>query len=90
VHPQWVVAGGAVDDAAQRIEALLRATPPIARVAGAASPHLDLDPFEVLVGDDRLVAAIGRDPLLGGAADQWPLTLLDGAEVEPVPKRRPV
>ncbi|MFT3863842.1 MAG: hypothetical protein QM729_06175 [Solirubrobacterales bacterium] len=85
VHPQRVVAGGAVDDAAQRIEALLRAAPPVAGVASAACPHLDLHPFEVLVGDDRLVAALGRDPLLLVAADERTLALLDRAEVEPVP-----
>jgi len=81
VHPQWVVAGGAVDDVAQGIEVLLRAAPAVARVAGAPCPHLDLHPFEVLVGDDRLVAALGRDPLVLAAADQRPLALLDRAEV---------
>ncbi|HMI81776.1 MAG TPA: hypothetical protein VK480_08310 [Solirubrobacterales bacterium] len=69
LHPQRVVASGAVDDAAQQVEALLLPASAVAAATGAARLHLHLHALEVLLGDQRLVAPLGLDPLLGVAAD---------------------
>jgi hypothetical protein len=84
VHPKRVVPGGAMDDPAQQVEALLFAAPP-RPLASAALADLGLDALELVVGDERFVTPLGFDPFLGLAANQRTLALLDGAEVEPVP-----
>ena len=86
LHPQRVVAGGAVDDPAQQVEALLLSASAVAAVAGAARLHLHLHALEVPLGYQRLVAPLGFDPLFGVAPDERAFALLDAAEVEPVPE----
>ncbi|HXF31784.1 MAG TPA: hypothetical protein VN522_09695 [Solirubrobacterales bacterium] len=78
LHPQRVVAGGAVDDAAQEVGAFLRATAATA-VAVAAALHLGLCALELLVGDQGLVALVRFDPFIGAAANHRPDALLVGA-----------
>jgi len=52
--------------------------------------HLGLDAFEAVVRDECLVASLGLDPVFALAAHEWPVALLDGAEVQPVQYRRSV
>ncbi|HSR93460.1 MAG TPA: hypothetical protein VLK56_01225 [Solirubrobacterales bacterium] len=86
LHPQRVVAGGAVNQAAQLVEAIGRFAPRAGPRSVAPPPHLLLHELELLDGDERLMRRLGGfDPLLRVAADQRSLALLDGAEVEPVP-----
>jgi hypothetical protein len=47
--------------------------------------HLGLDALEVLVWDECLVASLGLDPEFALAAHERPVSMLDGAEVQPVP-----
>jgi hypothetical protein len=78
-----------VDDAAQQVKAVLLPAAAVAGLASAARPHLGLDPLEILLGDQRLVASLGLDPFLGRAPDQRSLSLFGGTEVEPVPVEAP-
>jgi hypothetical protein len=62
VHAERVVAGGAVDDAAELVEAPLSASAFAALVVFAPA-DFGCGPFEGVVVDERFVAAVGFDPV---------------------------
>src|SRR6185312_12383365 len=84
MHAQRVVAGPAVDDPAQEVGAALAAA--ALRPAGlSAAGELGLDAHEGFVWDQRLVTALGLDPVVFRAAYHRALAELRLAEVEAVP-----